>query len=583
MINSLRQLLASPASTYASDRIIAYRPEGAVTWLQFWTQVNAWIEVLENTDDQLVALYERDSLEFFAALIALWRLGKQAVMPANNLPVTCHQLRTMTSAFAGDFPQECSPLSASSVSHLNLPGFPEQQSLAPSSNAALILFTSGSTGNPEPVAKCFAQLEAEITTLEELWGTPLKQACMTGSVSHQHIYGLLFRLLWPICSGRLFTSQARDYWEEFIIDAANFPSVALVTSPAHLSRIPDLIWPKAPIAIFSSGAPLSYEAASSASRHTGIPVTEIYGSTETGGIAWRQQEQGLKWTCFPGVSLRREQEQGLLQVHSAHLPDSQWFTTADFVDLDAEGRFLLCGRADRIAKVAGKRISLSAIERTLESHALVQHARVMQLPERHDRLGAVLVLTNEGNRFLIDQGKHQLNELLKIDLTATVDRVAIPRYWRYLAELPRNSQGKTTQIELQQLFNQDAMPRLPELLSCEQESASVLVFTFFIPSNLYYFDGHFPGRPVLPGVVQTHWAIHYARAHWGQIGEFAGLEVIKFQQVIIANQRLTLRLEYQANTTDPKRKLYFSYFSHSTQNQQAAHSSGRILFTEGAQ
>lgn len=579
MIINLRQILASLADIYAGDHILAYSPEGAVTWMQFRMQVGAWEQVLSDVEAPLVALYERDSLEFMAALFALWRLGKQVVVPANNLSLTCEQLGQMTQVFVGDFPLEgtISRGQFTVGNHLDLDKYPHKEHPTP----ALVLFTSGSTGSPEPIPKQFEQLEAEVTVLENLWGNQLGAACITSTVSHQHIYGLLFRLLWPVSTGRPFVTRERDYWEELAVDAATYQPIAIVSSPAHLSRIPPLKWPVSPSAIFSSGAPLTTQDALSASDYFGVPATEVYGSTETGGIAWRQQTQGLVWTCMPGVSVRCKDILGLLEVRSAHLPNSEWFATADRASIDSTGGFSLCGRADRIAKVAGKRISLSAIERTLEQHPWVQQARVLLLPERGERLGTVLVLTNEGNKRLVDQGKNNLNGLLKTDLAKVVDRVAIPRYWRYLAELPHNSQGKTTAVELEQLFNQEPLPRLPELVSCKWEGTSSLLFKLFIPANLYYFDGHFPGRPVLPGVVQTHWAVHYAREHWDPLGEFAGLEALKFQQVIGANQLLELRLEYQPGNSEQTGKLYFNYTSLLAPDQYAAHSSGRILFRQG--
>lgn len=577
MITPLRQLFAAPDEAYASSQIIAFEGAHARTWAQLCLRINAWEQVFTGIDSPLIALYQRDSVEFMAALAALWRLGKQALVPANNLPISCTQLADFTAHFAGDFPIDgclvAAGDTASAATRSPLTSLP----IPAPTTGALVLFTSGSTGNPEPVSKSFAQLEAELAALEFQWGAQLAGATITSSVSHHHIYGLLFRLLWPLCAGRPLLVRERDYWEELAGDARAYQPLAIISSPAHLSRIPPLDWPASAqiAAIFCSGAPLATPAALTAKAQLGQAVTEVYGSTETGGIGWREQDKGADWTCLPGVAIALDSTDSLLQVRSAHLPDAHWFTSADRASLEAEGRFSLCGRADRIAKVGGKRISLSAIERALEQQDGVVQARVILLPERGDRLGAAIVLDNDGNKRLVDQGKNGINQQLKTALENCVDRVAIPRYWRYLGELPRNSQGKTTQAELAQLFATDALPRLPEVVGRE-EQGNALLLSLFIPANLYYFDGHFPGRPVLPGVVQTHWAVHYGREHWGELGDFSGLEAVKFQQVVTANQTLQLRLEYQPE----KGKLYFFYTSGSAA-EPVAHASGRVVFMQG--
>lgn len=570
MITQLRQLFSAPDMACAAAQLIAFDGAQTHNWAGFCTRVAAWEQALVNTKGEVVALYQRDALEFAAALFALWRLDKQALVPANNLPASCVQLAAMTPHFAGDFPLDgvITPIenSAVSLAARELPTIQTQ---------ALILFTSGSTGNPEPVAKSFAQLEAEIAALESQWGRQLEGATISASVSHHHIYGLLFRLLWPLCARRPLLARERDYWEELADDARTHQPLAIVSSPAHLSRIPPLDWPAHLAAVFCSGAPLMTADALVAKDRLGCAITEVYGSTETGGIAWREQDKSSDWACLPGVEVALEVEESRLQVRSPHLPNGDWYTSADRASLDVSGRFSLCGRIDRIAKVGGKRISLSAIERILEQQPGVIQARLVLLPERGDRLGAVVVLDNEGNKLLVDQGKNAINQQLKAALETGVDRVAIPRYWRYLGELPRNRQGKTTQAELAQLFSVDELPRLPELIAREQQGDK-LVLSLFIPANLYYFDGHFPGRPVLPGVVQTHWAVHYAREQWGDLGVFTDLEAVKFQQVVTANQTLVLSLEFSPD----KGKLYFSYTSAGANGEANAHASGRVVFLQ---
>jgi 3-hydroxymyristoyl/3-hydroxydecanoyl-(acyl carrier protein) dehydratase len=90
-----------------------------------------------------------------------------------------------------------------------------------------------------------------------------------------------------------------------------------------------------------------------------------------------------------------------------------------------------------------------------------------------------------------------------------------------------------------------------------------------IPPDLEYFEGHFPGAPVVAGVVQLEWAIEAARRHLGVSGTLARMENLKFQSVLVPGSSAMLRLEWAA----AGRKLYFSYT-----HEGRRFSSGRIVF-----
>lgn len=573
---SLRQCVVNPTAAYPPEHILSYSANGPVTWGDFCVRIAAWEQALTAVDQACVALYQRDGAEFLATLIALWRSGKQALLPPSNLPATILAVQQVTCRFAGDFPAidlvQFAPEVADSLALRTI-------SAPQADRIALTLYTSGSSGAPAAVPKSFAQLDAELHSLELFRGAALAGARITGSVSHQHIYGLLFRLLWPLVSGRAFIDRERDYWEELAEDAAGFAPVAIITSPAHLNRIPPGFSLNRPAAIFSSGAPLAEQASRRASEQLGCPITEVYGSTETGGIAWREQTASTHWQCLPNVEVTVGEETRLLRIRSPHLPDHDWFTTADRAEQGDAG-FSLLGRADRIVKVGGKRISLTQVEDEIRRNPWVREVRVTTLALHQDRLGAVVVLFEEGEKYRQDHGKSALNGVFRAALKGCVEPIAVPRYWRYPAELPHNSQGKVTQEALVALFEETA--RFPSTLGTETVGG-VLRLSLQIPPKLLYFDGHFPGNPVLPGIVQVHWAVHYAREYWGDLGEFGGLEAVKFQQLILAQQDLVLELEYVAE----KRKLYFCYSrvalsdpdpAESSGDRQTNFSSGRILF-----
>jgi 3-hydroxymyristoyl/3-hydroxydecanoyl-(acyl carrier protein) dehydratase len=89
-----------------------------------------------------------------------------------------------------------------------------------------------------------------------------------------------------------------------------------------------------------------------------------------------------------------------------------------------------------------------------------------------------------------------------------------------------------------------------------------------VPRDLDFFDGHFPGAPVVPGVVQIKWALALARRLLGIGGVFAGVEALKFQHVLVPGAEATLELRYAAASGT----LHFAFRS-----AQHRFSSGRVL------
>ena len=108
----------------------------------------------------------------------------------------------------------------------------------------------------------------------------------------------------------------------------------------------------------------------------------------------------------------------------------------------------------------------------------------------------------------------------------------------------------------------------PQIVS-ETVDSNRAEFEIRVPAGLIYLQGHFPGEPVLPGVVQVHWAIQLASERFDLKPDFAGIDGLKFHRVIEPETALRLELELVAETG----KLHFSYSSESL-----VYSQGRILF-----
>jgi 3-hydroxymyristoyl/3-hydroxydecanoyl-(acyl carrier protein) dehydratase len=352
---------------------------------------------------------------------------------------------------------------------------------------------------------------------------------------------------------------------------------ALVASPAYLKRLPaHLPWSEVQANLqmaFSSGGPLPADVAHAVGALLGCMPIEVYGSSETGGIAWRQRtrdgDEDDAWQPLPGVSCRAAAEESLLEVRSPHLADNNWLRLADRVTFRQDERFVLQGRSDRIAKIEEKRISLDAIERALQASSLVSDARVIVCDDgsaQRQRIAAFVALSGEGRHALAAAGKLAMNNRLRQVLADVVEPLALPRRWRYLERMPLNAQGKTTHALL--LAALDERPREPLVFEIVREADRVAL-EIVVPADLFYFDGHFSQAPILPGVVQVDWAIGKGREYFPLPANFHAIHALKFQHVIQPDKPVTLELLHDAE----KGSLNFRYFS-----PNAQHASGRILF-----
>jgi acyl-CoA synthetase (AMP-forming)/AMP-acid ligase II len=560
-------MLSLLSSARWSCRTVAWRQGKAVSYEEFVTRARAWRALLKRSHGQAFALYHGDGVEFAAALFGAWHAGKTIYLPGDNLPGTCAKLRARVDGYLGEFDPVWAPMMPTNCG-ADGAAFGRIDADFP----GLVLYTSGTTGAAQAISKKLAQLAAEVATLEKQFGAELGSADVVSTVSHQHIYGLLFDILWPLTAGRAIRAQKFSFLEELITLERDG---VLVSSPAHLRRLPESpAWPTAARrlrAVFSSGGLLPFDAAQESKRLLGRVPIEVYGSSETGGIAWRRQETKSDevWTPFTGVDWRVAADEQVLEVRSANLPDREWFCTADRATPIGDQSFVLRGRVDRIAKVEGKRISLSAIEAILSASPLVANARVLALEGRRQRIAAFLVLSPAGRRKLASAGKLAVNRALRDLLSDSVEAAGLPRIWRYLDSLPVNAQGKTTYAELVALLEPEPHLRTKPHRRLIEKSAQRAVFELVGPRDLLYFDGHFPGRPILAGVVQVDWVIAFGRECFDLPPLFRAIHGLKFHRVIPPETPFILVLDHRPD----KSALAFKITS-----RLGTHASGRVLF-----
>ena len=597
--SALARLMSHLARPDAASRVVAWRAGEPVHGARFVERVAAWRSALSVAPGSRWALYGEDTFEFAATLFGAWHAGKTVIVPGDAQPDTLARLRMLTDGFLGDLP---GALEAPSVDAAGI----DWAALDPRATR-LVVHTSGTSGEPLAIAKTLAQLDAEVHALEQRFGTlcdtglaPVNQdagdpgavdfgaqaGCddadepvrVWATVSHQHIYGLLFRVLWPLAAGRALVAE-RLAWPEQIADSLAGPAV-LASSPAHLGRLPDALdWSRAREslrAVFSSGGPLPEEAAGQAMALLGTAPVEVYGSSETGGVAWRQRARhGDTWQPLPGVDFRVED--GLLEVRSPHLADAGWWRTADRAAPAGDGMdgFELLGRSDRLVKVGEKRVSLTAIEQRLLETGDVAQARVLMLEQgvadggdaATERPVVVAELSASGRRKLLAHGKSALIAELRAALLQGIERLALPRRWRFVDAMPVNAQGKTPLAALEALFR----PVRPQPEWGEADAAHATA-RIAVDANLAVFDGHFPDQPVLPGIAQVDWAIGWGRERFGVSAPFLRLEALKFPLPVAPGDRLDAEWHWNAETATLRFEL---------RSAQGVHSSGRAVFAGG--
>lgn len=509
------------------------------------------------------ALYYDQAYPFCVNLFALLHTRKKVLIAANNKMVTAEQLIKQDCILLGDWEGNETALNFQESSDFKLMPLDLNKS-------TITIFTSGSSGNAKAIEKTLQQFQLEIDVLEKLWGEYLGDALMMATVSHQHIYGLLFRILWPLSTGRCFYSEM-FLSPEPLLKVAEGKRCYWVASPAQLKRLDELT-PWQQIAklnvIFSSGGTLPAKAATQIYQHSQHKAIEIYGSSETGGIAWRKSVDDVLWTAFDGIEISVDAS-GQSYLSSPYILGATLYKMDDNIKLQENSQFELLGRLDRIIKIEEKRLSLDELEIALSRSEWIRQSYSFLMHGKRDKIVAILVLTQSGRQYFEKYGRATLVKQLRKQLMGRFETVVLPKKWLIMAALPMTAQDKINRDLLLQLFSLDPL-RTPQILYCDYQEQSVKLQCRISP-GLIYFSGHFPQQPVLPGVTQIAWAEQLAKIFFTIKKPFLRMEVIKFKKIIQPEEIVTIKLNWNGD----KGKLYFEVDS-----AAYAHSSGRIVYGE---
>ena len=347
----------------------------------------------------------------------------------------------------------------------------------------------------------------------------------------------------------------------------------LITSPSFLKSVADTTAQHKNLgsniqSIFCAGGVLDAATFSKINEVTNTRVVDIYGSSETGHIAWRSSPD-MPWQVQAGVEFKKPIET-VLEIKSKFCPSYEWFPTSDLA-IQKDDSFEILGRADQIIKIEGTRISLSHLVKSIGESELVDDCLISDLGNgRRSQLGGVLKLSKLGIETVEAKGKLYLINAIKDSLRGKVISISIPRRWRFVDEFPKNSLGKILKIELDDLFSRGL--KAPIVISKNSHELSLRLL-LDMPKSLRCFEGHFDEFPVVPGVALIEWAIKNAQNLLLKNCIFSGMSQIKFLNFIKPNQLIWLKLDFDQTSLN----LKFEYF-----NADTIFSSGILKFRNAA-
>ena len=537
------------------DSIVCYQgryTDGVFkTWKDFAEDCTKMRHFLASRQETQWVLNCEDCYYFYVTFASLLQCRKEILLTANITPEFIKEIRLPGIGFLTD---QKAPDSIDIAAIVEGPvvGIEEFPPIV-AEETKIHMYTSGSTGHPKAVLQRMKEFEEDNAFVISKWGDEFWKRKVCSCVNQHHIYGLLFSVVLPFAAGIPFRRNRITIPAEF--KSLTDDSYAIVAVPAFLKRTvedeTESFGLKSPI-IFTSGGVLTPDVAKKTDQIMGFWPIEVYGSTETSGIAYRQSKNGLEWTPFDNAEISQNAE-GCLIIRSPYISDPAGFETADLVEIFPDGRFLLKGRSDSIVKIEEKRISVLEVENRLNQNPYVKDSCVIAMADRRQYLAAAVVLSPAGVEKFKGAEKFDMNQYFRNYLSGFFETVVLPRKWRYLDAIPQNAMGKRKKDEIKALFEKKIEDIHGISFAIKEQEDKKLVVTFAAPESCDFFDGHFPEQKFLPAVAQFHIAVKVAEQYFKMEIPMVETKRIKFSHPILPDIPMALTIVCDGD------KLQFTY------------------------
>jgi len=347
---------------------------------------------------------------------------------------------------------------------------PARGTMISGSDAAVILFTSGSEGMPKGVELTQRNL---IANIRQMLSVIDLEDCdrMFNALPLFHSFGLTVGVLLPLVRG-IYTFLYPSPLHYRVVPAAVYDRACtlMLGTNTFLNGYARKAHPydfRSLRLLFSGAEKLQEKTANQWARRYGVRILEGYGATECGPVITvntpLSPDYGTAGRFLPGIEHRLEPVEGVpeggrLFVRGPNLmrgylnPDANahfkaldgWYDTGDIVRIDSNGFITIQGRLKRFAKISGEMVSLTAVEEALAGafphYGLRCEVAVLSRPD--EEKGECLIAVANDARL-------ELGEIRAAIRSKGLPNLYVPREIRFLREIPKLGTGKVNHRELE--------------------------------------------------------------------------------------------------------------------------------------